>query len=304
MMSTTLIAKLLIFSLLIISCSSSEIKDPLDKYEDSEIAVKLFPGNISIDGIQWNNFFAKNNQEMFYCQQLPGRAQLVSRVFDGKKYTSPKPIAFDTIYNYSDPFVNPSGNHLIFMSNKPYEFKKDSLTSDFQLWQSNKKDGAWTEPEIVFTTETGVGYPCRTNDGTLFYSLRPKDGSRNSNIYYSAFQDGQYGPPIKLPEEINTIDKFEGDAFIAMDKSFIIFASFDRDDNMGFSDLYISFNKGNNKWTKSKSLGMSINSAGYDGSPFVTQDGKYLVFTSSRNSPGENGFFNHYIVRFDASSYK
>ena len=95
-MNTTLIAKLLIFSLLIFSCSSSEIKDPFDKYEDAKIAVKLFPGNISIDGIQWNNFFAKNNQEMFYCQQLPNRAQLVSRVFDGTKYTSSKPIAFDT----------------------------------------------------------------------------------------------------------------------------------------------------------------------------------------------------------------
>ena len=89
-----------------------------------------------------------------------------------------------------------------------------------------------------------------------------------------------------------------------MDKSFIIFASFGRDDNMGFSDLYISFNEGNNKWTKSKSLGISTNSAGYDGSPFVTQDGKYLVFTSSRNSPGENSFFNHYIVRFNAETYR
>ena len=291
-------------TLCLLGCNNKSSQNPLDSYAYAEAPVKLFEGEISIDGIQWNNAFAKNNHEIFYCRQLPNRAQIVSQMWDGEHFTEAKVIAFDTLYNYSDPYINPKGNHMIFMSNMPYAINKDSTTNGFQLWQSYKKDGSWDDPLIVFPTETGVGYPSRTTDGTLFYSLGPKDGTRNSNIYYSTFNDGQYGLPIKLPEEINRVDKFEGDAFVSPDKSFIIFASFGREDNMGFSDLYISFHEGNNKWTNSKSLGPTINSAGYDGSPFVTQDGKYLVFTSSRNSPGENSFFNHYIVKFDVSDYK
>ena len=75
-------------------------------------------------------------------------------------------------------------------------------------------------------------------------------------------------------------------------------------DNLGFSDLCISFHLGNGQWTAAKSLGKEINSEGFDGSPFITENGKYLIFTSSRNSPNSNSFFNHYIVRFDAEDYR
>lgn len=291
-------------TLCFLACSKPHDKNPLEIYKNAIEPVKLFPGEISIDGIQWNNVFAKNNHEIFYCQQLPTRAQLVKQSFDGTGYTDAVAIPFDTLYSYSDPFVSDMGDHLIFMSNKPHKINNDSITSGFQLYQSYKKNEKWTDPKIVFPTETGVGYPSKTLDGSLFYSLRPEDGSRNSNIFYSAFVNGTYGSPIKLPKEINSIDKFEGDAFVSPDQEYIIFAGFDRTGNQGFSDLYISFHLGDNQWTQAKSMGDKINSAGYDGSPFVTSDGEYLIFTSSRNSPNNNSFFNHYIVKFDLEKYR
>ncbi len=278
--------------------------DPLSQYERAETPVKLFPGEISIDGMQWNNVFAQNNRKIFYCQQLPNRARLVSQEFDGSRFSKPEPIPFDTIYNYSDPYVNPRGDHLIFMSNLPYRVNKDSVTTHFQLWQSHKRSEGWSEPEIVFPNATGVGYPWKTRDGTLFYSLQPMDGTRNSNIFFAPYEGGRYGTPVALPPNVNSIGRFEGDAFVAPDKEYLIFAGFDREDNMGFSDLYITFHIGENKWSDPKSLGPDINSEGYDGSPYVTEDGKYLIFTSSRNSPGANSYFNHYIVKFDTETYR
>lgn len=278
--------------------------DPLAKYETADSPVKLFPGDISMDGMQWNNAFAQDNQKIFYCQQLPHRAQLVFQEFNGERFSKPEPIPFDTIYNYSDPYVNARGDHLIFMSNLPYRVNKDSVTTHFQLWQSHKLSNRWSIPEIVFPNDTGVGYPWRTKDGTLFYSLMPSDGTRNSNIYFATFEDGQYGTPVALPDNVNSVDKFEGDAFVAPNKEYLIFAGFDREDSMGFSDLYITFNQGGNTWSDPQSLGPGINSEGYDGSPNVTEDGKFLIFTSSRNSPGSNSFFNRYIVRFNVETYR
>ncbi|WP_299529526.1 hypothetical protein [Ulvibacterium sp.] len=278
--------------------------DPLSKYENADAPVKLFPGDISVDGMQWNNAFTRDNRKIFYCQQLPNRAQLVYQEFRGKRFSIPEPIPFDTLYNYSDPYINAQGNHLIFMSNLPYHLNRDSVTTHFQLWQSHKRSDGWSIPEIVFPTKTGVGYPWRTKDGTLFYSLMPSDGTRNSNIYFATFKNGRYGKPMALPNNVNSTDKFEGDAFVAPNREYLIFAGFDREDSMGFSDLYITFNQGENTWSDPKSLGTGINSTGYDGSPFVTEDGKFLIFTSSRNSPGENSFFNRYIVRFHVDAYR
>ncbi|SNY99922.1 PD40 domain-containing protein [Flagellimonas pacifica] len=277
--------------------------NPFTKYEDANSPVQLFPGEISVDALQWNNTFTQNNQKIYYCQQLPTRSRLVVQEFDGMRFSKPEPIPFDTIYNYSDPYVNAKGDHLIFMSNLPYKVNKDSLTTNFQLWQSYKLAKGWSKPETVFLNKNGIGYPWRTQDGTLFYAMQPSDGTRNSNIYYAPYKNGEYGKPVALPANINS-DKFEGDAFVAPNKEYLIFAGFNRDDNIGFSDLYIAFNLGKNKWSNPRSLGREINSDGYDGSPYVTEDGKFLIFTSSRNSKEDNIFFNHYIVRFNKDNYR
>ena len=49
------------------------------------------------------------------------------------------------------------------------------------------------------------------------------------------------------------------------------------------------------------SLGPGINSVGFDGSPWVTPDDRFLIFTSSRptDDSGEQDFFNVYAVSFD-----
>ena len=286
------------------SCIKKEPEDPLNQYREARVPEKFFPGEVSVDALQWNNALAESNRQIFYCQQLPTRGQLVTQTYSGKGFSAVEVIPFDTLYSYSDPWVSQKADHMIFMSNRPYKINKDSTTQGFQLWQSFKKQGIWKEPEIVFPTSRGVGFPSKTEDGTLFYSVQSEDGSRNSSIYYSDYNEGRYTEPIKLPKEINTDPAFEGDAFVMPDKSFLIFAGFDRPASLGFSDLYISFNQGNGQWTPAKSLGDEINSEGYDGSPYVTEDGKYLVFTSSRDSPGNNSFFNHYIVRFDVEEYR
>ena len=53
----------------------------------------------------------------------------------------------------------------------------------------------------------------------------------------------------------------------------------ERPDGYGKGDLYISFKDANGQWTKSKTMGNTINTKGYEFCPFVTADGKYLFFS-------------------------
>ena len=59
--------------------------------------------------------------------------------------------------------------------------------------------------------------------------------------------DGKYEEAELLPRPVNSPD-FEGDAFIAPDESYIIVSTFRKEDNMGQSDLYISFRSEDGSW--------------------------------------------------------
>ena len=119
-----------------------------------------------------------------------------------------------------------------------------------------------------------------TNNNTIYFT---SDRGGNSDIYLSRFHEGQYLEPLKLPDNINS-NKSEADAFVAGDESFIIFVRVDEPDGYGNSDLYISFKENEMEWSDPINMGEDINSKMIDGSPYVTPDGKYLIFTSGRMS--------------------
>lgn len=50
------------------------------------------------------------------------------------------------------------------------------------------------------------------------------------------------------------------------------------------SDLYVTFKKKDGSWTTPKNMGDGVNSSAREGFPFVSRDGKYLFFNSSRAS--------------------
>jgi hypothetical protein len=201
---------------------------------------------------------------------------------------------------HSDVYVNTDGDLMLF-SSLMQEHHNDTV-SDWNIWKSRRKAGQWQEPELFFkeNLEGNQFYPWLTESGNLYFAIKPH-GSANSDLYVSTFRDGDYLSPRALTT-INS-ENLEGDPFVSADESFIVFAGFDRAENLGKSDLFISFNE-NGQWSTPIWMGGEINSKGYDGSPFVTQDGKYLIFTSSRGSTDDNTFFNHYIVRLDLNKFK
>lgn len=61
----------------------------------------------------------------------------------------------------------------------------------------------------------------------------------------------------------------------------VIFISMQGADTRGEEDLYVSVKGSDNKWSSPKNLGSSVNSAGYEISPFLSQDKKRLYFASN-----------------------
>lgn len=97
----------------------------------------------------------------------------------------------------------------------------------------------------------------------------------------------------------------------------------DQPNGYSISDLYKSFRKGYNEWTDPINMGKNVNSNQIDESPYVTPDGKYLIFTSGRLEKGikekasrsykdfksiisssNNGSLNFYIMDLSLDKYK
>ncbi|MGH8015352.1 MAG: hypothetical protein ACREBV_04095 [Candidatus Zixiibacteriota bacterium] len=124
-------------------------------------------------------------------------------------------------------------------------------------------------------------FPCVTTNGTLYFTALRPDIKGSYDIYRSRFVNGVYTEPQNLGDSINS--KFaEIEAYVPPDESFIIFCSYNRPDGLGNSDMYISFDK-DGVWTTARHLEAPINSTGEDRHMTVTPDGRYLVFTSTRN---------------------
>lgn len=269
-------------------------------FEQANTPVILGKGTLSLDSVQWNNMYVSKTKELYFTKMGKSASIIYKMDFKDDAFANLEQLPFPTTSPSSDVFVNPEGNLLLF-SSLMQEFENDTVM-DWNIWKSERKQNIWQQPEPFFkeNLDGNQFYPWLTQSGNIYFANTPH-GSANSDLYVSEFIEGRYHTPKAL-SGINS-DKLEGDAFVAPDESYIVFAGFERKENLGKSDLFISFYQ-LGQWSTPVWLGEDINSIGYDGSPFVTEDGRFLIFTSSRGSTDDNTFFNHYIVRFDADKYR
>jgi hypothetical protein len=274
---------------------------PWDTLSPTDTPQMFFPGTVSKKGVvHFNNSFSDDGSVLAYTitgKDIPG--YVVTQRWTGEAFEEPVRLPLDPGSVHSDPYVSSDGQRILFASNLPVGDGEEA--GGFRLWQVTREGEDWSEPAPVVIADEpagGKGYPSLTADGTLYFSAMPQ-GTRDSDIYRTEPRADGYAAPERLPAPVNT-ERFEGDGFIDRQERFLIFAAFDREGGLGESDLHISFRCGDD-WTEPVNLGPRINSAGFDGSPWVTPDDRYLIFTSSRptDASGEPDLFNVYAVSLD-----
>ena len=140
------------------------------------------------------------------------------------------------------------------------------------------------KPAVGLNTEEYVEYaPTISADGkTMIFQSNRGEGS-GYKLYESKLQaDGSWSEPV----ELTTINNFgaQGDLIGGPTLSFdgnllIFFASFDG--GMGREDIYYSVRTADG-WGEPVNLGAPVNTAGYEGFPSFSADGKTLYFVRER----------------------
>jgi len=234
-----------------------------------------------------------DGQEAYFTLQSPLEEVAVIAFIrkKGEDWTEPEIALFSGHYRDLEPFLSPDNLRLYFVSNRPL---KESQTEpkDFDIWYVERSDLASDWGEAInlgapVNTEYNEFYPAITNSGNLYITSDRPDSKGQDDIFFCAWNDGQYSEPVSLSEAINS-DSYEFNAYVAPDESFLIFSGYNRQDGYGSGDMYISFRNSENKWNAAVNLGEDINTKYMDYCPYVDLSTGALFFTSRRSSIQEN----------------
>lgn len=202
-------------------------------------------------------------------------------------WTPPKAVNFSGQHKDLEPFLSPDGLKLFFASNRK-DNTSSEIKKDIDIWYvtRNKISDKWSEPKNigpVINTSKDEFYPSVTNNGDLYFTAEYENSKGKEDIYVSRFINNSYTKPVSLNKNINS-EKYEFNAFVSPDESFIIFTSYGRKDDLGRGDLYISRKDKNNNWLPAKHLKNGINSKKLDYCPFVDIENQILYFTTNKST--------------------
>lgn len=283
----------------------------------------LFAPGIVSDGMNNRDLtMSPDGNEIYWCVMNKGyefSTILYSRNVDDF-WTPPRVVSFaqNPKYMFIEPHITADGRHMYFMSNMPESGSGDP--SDEDIWCVDRLDTGWGEPYNIgspVNTEGGEFFPSLTNDNTLYFT-RNEGGNKGEFIYRSKWTKEGFSTPEKLPVQVNC-GPGRFNAYISRAEDFIILTSYVEGNSVGGYDYYIVFRNEKDEWSEPINLGEKINMpAGEEWSPYISPDGKYFFFMSTRRlnpekkpekltyqffqklhqSP-ENGNFDIYWVKAD-----
>ena len=153
------------------------------------------------------------------------------------------------------------------------------------IWRTRELDGFWHPPEPApFSGEYNDHAPVFSGDGTRIYfsSDRPGGFERCKSIWYVQKNGRDVGEPVYLGSPPNT-DLCASQATFTDDGA-VYFVGKLPDTQWGIGIYRSRFEDG--RYQEPEVLGPAVNTTSADAYPFISPDGRYLLFGSSR--PGAN----------------
>lgn len=155
--------------------------------------------------------------------------------------------------------------------------------NDQDVWMSvRQEDGSYSESERIkaLNNKFNNAVVGLSSDGSSMYLLNAYDGKKDQTkgIAFSKNNNGNWSSPE--PISIPGLD-IDGDfyGFHVNEKEDVIIISYKGPGSLGEEDLYVSTKTGG-AWSEPAHMGSTINSAGFEISPFLSKSQDTLFFSS------------------------
>ena len=133
-------------------------------------------------------------------------------------------------------------------------------------------------------------YGVSEDGNTIYVSATYKKAKKDKiGIAKITKSGGEWGEPVLTPIEDFEFKRAFYTFYVTPDEKTLL-VSMPKDTNdLNNEDIFVSQMTAEGTWTKPTSLGSSINTNGFETSPFLYSDGKTLFFTSNGRSGGQGG---------------
>lgn len=207
----------------------------------------------------------------------------------GQELVFSEPVKLGSQINSDDeelaPLLSSDGKTLYFSR----AFHANNMGGKYagtDIWVSKKDDkGNWMPASNMtahWNNKRSNAVIGVNHDHSVVYLLNAY--SNKSGISFSKINSGIWGEPEFIPIPGINRDDFVG-IYVHPDFDVIIISMKGADSN-GEEDLYVSLKDSFGNWTAPKNLGPTINTRGFEISPFLSLDKKRLFFSSN----GHQGF--------------
>jgi len=161
--------------------------------------------------------------------------------------------------------------------------RRKGVGHDENLYYSRYENGDWKSGSQVskFNTSENEGMSTLVRDGKhMFFTACNREGVYGTCDIWEAIVEGEKITKVSSLEGYSNSGAWESQAAISCDGRTLFFAS-NREGGMGGTDLWYSQRQADGKWSDPVNLGPRINTADDEESPFISNDGQTLYFTST-----------------------
>ena len=192
------------------------------------------------------------------------------------------PPAINSVGEESLPLLSPNGKELFF-ARALYAGNFGGKFSGLDAWYSEADGDHWKNP--TNTLPAGINNGGHnvivgiSRDGAKRYFMSVSPHEKMNGIYATTRINNYWTRPEFVP--IPGIDnrKFFG-VFVSPDFDVMIF-SMQGSDSQGEEDLYFSVKSSTGYWSAPKNMGTTINTKGFEISPYLSSDKNRLYFSSN-----------------------
>ncbi|HRY33072.1 MAG TPA: tetratricopeptide repeat protein [Bacteroidales bacterium] len=215
------------------------------------------------------------------------RAMEAGRILDAPLKMVLTEIPFVNVISFSDfGAIMVENGGLIFFNRRREETGATNQGSD--IYMMRKTEQKWGRPlRMSFVNSEADDMVCwASKDGDMMLIASDRDGS--FDLYLSERKGkSMWTMPARLNSTVNSrADETSG--WLSGDHTTLYFVS-NRKDGFGGKDIYRTARQADGTWGPALNLGAGINTVLDEESPFLTQDGQRLYF-SSRGRGGMGGY--------------
>lgn len=243
------------------------------------------PGLVSTGLFERDLAMTPDGHEVYWTVSSPGRlfvAIVGSRLLGGA-WTVPEvlPQLRDSRWLYLEPAISPDGRRFFFTRATAGE---GGGLASASIWVMERQGDGWGQPTDLGAPINVPGsnqfFPSLTRDGSLYFTR--ESGTAADGIYRSRLVNGRYAQPERLPAQVNA-GAARFNAFVDPGERYLLVPVQGRPDTVGGIDYYVVFRNPDDTWREPVNLGEPVNTRGSgEYSPFVSPDGRYFFFMSSR----------------------